>query len=218
MAAPALTGTHQSNAAPWESYAAEMTTKHSAELEQAIADYSDRMYDTRATSNQNKEELHRQKEMSDELSEQYQWATPDEYADPGARVGTVMDHATFLTKLREAGVACHYRQHPLADRATLYYQPPRAPGADFEIGCWAQLGMMPELSIMTFDSHGVPLSERRRGWRTCLLQLILKGAISEDKANKQFGRPKVTEQYHRYNSTLQAFRNNGSSLQLTEGQ
>ena len=67
---------------------------------------------------------------------------------------------------------------------------------------------------MKFDDHGVPLSERMRGWRTCLLQLILKGFITEATANKVFGAPKVTEQYHRYNALLQSFRNNGNSLRL----
>lgn len=211
MAAP-LTGTHTSSAAPWESYASEMSTKMSAELASAVEQYAERCYENNQTSNQNKEELHRQKEMSDELAEQYQWATPDEYQDVAARVGEVMDHAEFITKLRGAGIACHYRQHVHPDKVTLFVQPPKAPAAEFENACWVQYGKMPELSILNFDEHGAPLAERRRGWRTPLLQLILKGFITEEKANKTFGHPKVTTQYHRYNATLQAFRNAGNSL------
>lgn len=207
-----LTGTHQSAAAPWESYAAEMTTKHSAELEQAIADYSDRMYDTRATSNQNKEELHRQREMNEEISEQYQWARKDEYDDEAARIGTPMTHMTFINKLRSIGIECHYRQHVHLDKADLYIA--LTPGGEQTVQCWVQQGWMQELSVLNFDTYGVPLAERRRGWRTPLLQLILKGVITEEKANKLFGRPKITDAYHRYNASLQAFRNNGNSLTL----
>lgn len=209
MSAPVLTGTHQSAAAPWESYAAEMTSKNSADLEAAIAEYSERIYDTPA-SNQNKEELCRQKEMSDGLSEEYQWVKKEEYEDAKAREGIPMTHADFISKLRSAGVECHYKQHVHKDKADLYVA--LTPGSEPTVQCWVQQGMVPELSIMTFDEHGVPLAERRRGWRTPLLQLILKGIISEDKANKTFGKPKVTKQFHRYNSTLQAFRNAGNSL------
>lgn len=211
---PQLTGTHTSTANPWDSYASEMDTKMSAELESAVAEYAERCYESDQTSSENKEELHRQKEMSDELSKEYQWITPEEYADQGARIGQPMSHAEFITKLRQTGIHCWYTQHPQPQKATLLVQthssiPP-------VVACWAQIGQMPELSMMRFDDHGVPLDERRRGWRTCLLQLILKGYITEEKANQTFGRPKETPQYHRYNSTLQAFRNNGNSLELQD--
>lgn len=209
-----LTGTHTSDANPWDSYASEMSTKMSADLEAAVAEYAERCYESDQASSENKEELHRQKEMSDDLSKEYQWITPEEYADQGARVGVVMSHSEFISKLRQAGLNCWYTQHPQYQKATLLVQkystvPP-------EVACWVQIGQMPELSMMRFDDHGVPLDERRRGWRTPLLQIILKGYITEDKANEVFGRPKVTEQFHRYNSTLQAFRNNGNSLEVTE--
>lgn len=207
---PRFTGTHTSDANPWDSYASEMDTKMSAQLEAAVAEYAERCYESDQASSENKEELHRQKEMSNEMSKEYQWITPEEYADAGARVGAVLTHAEFITKLRSAGLNCWYTQHPQVQKATLLVQhnstmPP-------EVACWVQVGQMPELSMMRFDDHGVPLDERRRGWRTPLLQLILKGFLTEETANRIFGRPKETPQYHRYNSTLQAFRNNGNSL------
>lgn len=214
MSAPQLTGTHTSTAAPWESYAAEMTTKMSSELEAAVNEYAERCYESDQTSSENKEELCRQKEMNDELSKEYQWLRPEEYADFGARIGVVMTHAEFITKLRSAGVHCWYQQHVHHDKANLLVQ--HFGGLSPEVACWVQIGQMPELSMMNFDDHGVPLAERRRGWRTPLLQLILKGYITEDKANNVFGRPKVTEQFHRYNSMLKAFRDNGSSLEVRE--
>lgn len=203
-------GTRLSEKNPWDTYAAEMDTKMTADLASAVAEYSERRYEENNTSSENKEELHRQREINDEIAKEYQWLKPDEYEDLGARIGRVMDHAAFITKLRDAGINCHYRQHPHADKAVLYTT--KYSSVEPEIACWVQIGQMPELSVMNFDDHGAPLAERRRGWRTCLLQLILKGIITEEKANKVFGLPKETEQFHRYNSTLQSFRNVGSSL------
>lgn len=210
MGASQLTGTHTSTANPWDSYASEMDTKMSVELEAAVAEYAERVYESDQTSSENKEELHRQKEMNDDISKEYQWLNPEEYKDQTARIGQVMSHSEFITKLRQAGLACWYVQHPQPQKATLLVS--RTGSGEREVACWVQQGQMPELSMMRFDNHGVPLDERRRGWRTPLLQLILKDYITEERANKVFGKPKQTEQYHRYNSTLQAFRNNGNSL------
>lgn len=205
-------GTRLSEKAPWETYENELDVKMSKDLAAAVAEYSERRYESDQTSNQNKEVLAEERELSGMVAREHQWLKPEEYEDLEARVGTVMSHAEFISKLRKAGVQCHYRQHVHADKAVLYIQPPKAPGADYEKSCWVQNGLMPELSIMNFDEHGVPLAERRRGWRTCLLQVILAGFITEEQANKTFGRPKESAQYHRYNSTLQSFRNVGGSL------
>ena len=61
---------------------------------------------------------------------------------------------------------------------------------------------------MRFDEHGVPTNERRRGWRTCLLQIILQDVLTEEQANTLFGPPKQTEAYHRYNALLYEWRHN----------
>lgn len=204
-------GTRLSEKAPWETYAAEMDTKMSSDLAAAVAQYAESRYEDGLTSNQNKEELHRQREINEEISKEYQWLRPEEYADIEQRIGRVMTHAQLITNLRKLKVNCWYVQHPHPQKATLMYTnrwgtiPP-------EVACWVQIGNMPELSIMRFDEHGVPLDERRRGWRTCLLQLILKGIISEKDADKVFGRPNQTKAYDRYNRTLYQFRNAGSRL------
>jgi hypothetical protein len=122
-----------------------------------------------------------------------------------------MHASTFINKLRQAGVKCWYGEHPQAQKMTLLVSNHNGT-QPHEVACWVQTGFMPELSIMRFDDHGVPLDERRRGWRTCLLQLILKGTITERKANEVFGSPKLTEAFGRYNRTLQTFRNMSGSL------
>jgi hypothetical protein len=216
MAAPGFTGTHLNpDVNPWDAYAAEMVLNMDPHMEAAVAAYSEHMYEEDQTSSQNREELARQQEINQEIAKEYQWLNPAEYKNESARIGRVMTHAEFINILRSAGVQCYYRQHPHPDKLTLLWA--KNPGIeDLEVVCWTTYGYMPELSMMNFDPQGAPTNEKRRGWRTCLLQLILKGVISEEKANKVFGKPKVTEQYHRYNSTLKAFRDNGNSLEVTE--
>lgn len=204
-------GTRLSERAPWETYSEEMGDHFSKDLANAVAEYSERRYEASETSNQNKELLHEQRELSNELSKQYQWVKPEEYEDLSPRIGTVMSHAEFITKLRRAGVRCWYTQHPHLDKAVLLVS--KNSSTEPEVACWVQQGQMPELSIMNFDDHGVPLAERRRGWRTCLLQLILKGIISEKTANQEFGRPKTIQAFHRYNQLLFEFRKIGNSLE-----
>jgi hypothetical protein len=45
----------------------------------------------------------------------------------------------------------------------------------------------PEWSLMYFDENDVPISERYRGWRTAMLQLIEADVLTEDEVNRAFG-------------------------------
>ena len=65
---------------------------------------------------------------------------------------------------------------------------------------------MPEFSMMQFDDHGVPVSEEFRGWRTCLLQLILKKMLTEPMATAVFGEA-TGPAAAKYNAYLYGFRN-----------
>lgn len=200
-------GTRNSEVAPWETYDTEFGGDDPALLE-AMAEYANRVSDSEASS-QTKEELARLKEGSEKAVQEYQWVSPEEYKNAGERIGHIMHACVFLDKLQKAGVNCWYRTHPQAGKITLVVQRKALPP---EVGCWCMAGFAPELSVMRFDEHGVPLAEKYRGWRTCLLQLILKGVISQTKAEEVFGKPPVTRAFHRYNSTLQKFRNAGSRL------
>ena len=179
------------------------------ELAKQIEEYALNVHDD--SSNQTKEELARQREMSDAVAKEYQFVAPTEYNDVAERTGIVMHAVTFLKKLQSTGLDCWYAQHPQVGKVTLVYvnKLTKKP----EVGCWLQSGNMPELSLMGFDDHGVPLAEVFRGWRTGILQLILKSAITEKQADAVFGRPKTTRSFHRYNSLLQSFRNAGSRLE-----
>lgn len=205
----ATQGTRLQEKAPWELYDEQMDADAdiTPELQAAIDAYAENHHDN--SSNQNKEELARWEEENANLSREYQWVSPGEYADKGARIGTPIHSSEFIKKLQRAGVHCWYRFHGQPRKITLVIQ---RKNHEPEVGCWVQLGFAPELSIMDFDEHGVPLAEKYRGWRTCLLQLILKSAITEAKADEVFGKPKTTEAFHRYNATLQSFRNAGGRL------
>jgi hypothetical protein len=180
-----------------------------AALSEAIEEYAKRVSDAAPTA-QTDEELCRLQEQTEHTAKEYQWLTPQEYADAGDRVGKVKGVATFITQLQRAGLNCWYRRHPHNDKLTLVVVNKLSKEA--EVGCWVQFGFMPELSVMRFDDHGIPTTEKYRGWRTCLLQLILKGCISREKAEEVFGKPPTTPAFHRYNRTLQSFRNQGNRL------
>jgi hypothetical protein len=200
----ALQGTRLQDKPSWQSYDDELTPEITDQaLADAVAEYAMNVHDSQG-SEQNREELAMRKEWNDAAAEEYRWLRPEEYADQGARIGHIIHSSVFINDLRKAGVKCWYRNHPQAGKITLVVQKGNEPP---KVGCWVQLGFMPELSIMNFDDHGVPLAERFRGWRTCLLQLILHGVIGEKTADATFGKPAVTEAFNRYNSTLRSFRN-----------
>lgn len=173
-------------------------------LAQEVADYEQRRHDVKP-SNQSVEEFHRQREINTELSEQYQFIKPAEYAHIAPRIGRVMHPHAFLNTLRRNGIQCWFKDHPHADKKILLIKV--RPGVDeLEVGCWVQYGLMPEYSILRFDDYGVPTNERRRGWRTCLLQLIIKGILTERQANEIFGEASGPAS-GRFLSTLYAYRN-----------
>ena len=194
---------------PWESFEDEIMGEFSdPDLQAAIEEYASRVSDAAPTA-QSDEELCRLTENNERAAKDYQWVTPEEYANAKDRIGHVMGVATFIRTLQKAGVKCWYRRHPHPDKLTLIVL---RTGHEPEVGCWVQFGYMPELSVMRFDDHGIPTTEKNRGWRTCLLQLILKSVISQADAEKAFGKTPTTETFHRYNSTLQQFRNQGNRL------
>ena len=203
-------GTRLSETAPWDSYDDELGCRMSPELAAQVAAYSEKRYADSKTDNQTKETLAELEENNRDNSKQYQWLTPEEYSDYEARIGIVISHEQFITLLRKHGIVCHYRQHAHPDKAVLWVS--RDTFSEPEVAAWVQIGQMPELSLMNFDKYGVPLAEKRRGWRTVLLQMILKGLITEEKANKIFGRPRQDSAFDRYNLTLKSFRDAGSRL------
>ena len=203
-------GTRLSDTAPWESYGSELGVKMTPELAAQVDEYAKKHWVNGKVSSETQEILAEQKEINDGIAQQYQWVTLEEYADYEARIGTVMTHGQLITKLRRIGLNCHYKQHPHIDKAVLWIS--KNAFTEPIKGPWVQQGQMPELSMMNFDDHGAPLAERRRGWRTVLLQLLLSGFITEEAVDKEFGKPRLDAAFDRYNGLLKAFRDAGSSL------
>jgi hypothetical protein len=187
--------------APWESYGKSLEEKLDPKLEAEVNEYAQKRHTK--TSEQNAEELVRWEEENKQIAKQYQFLSPEEYQDEGARIGKVLHASQFINILRrDFKLNCHYRRHPHEDKLTLIVIRNQKP----EVACWTARNWMPEYSIVRFDDHDVPLNERFRGWRTCLLQMILKGILKEEDANRVFGRAQGPAST-RYNSLLYAVRN-----------
>jgi hypothetical protein len=197
-------GTRLDETPPWESYGKELTENMPKDLAQGVEDYSKRIQDTKP-SNQNLEELARQREMSKNMVKKYQFLTPEEYGDLEPRIGRVMHSAVFISKLRtECHLDCWYVQHPHPDKAILVVN---RRGNVREVACWVQQGFMIEYEMVRFDRNDLPIDSKRRGWRTCLLQMIQKHMLTEDQVNRVFGKA-TGPVSKRYNSTIYDLRNN----------
>jgi hypothetical protein len=200
----ATQGTRKSDKAPWETYSAQMTEQLDPELEAAIAEFAS--HDPHGyTDSQTKEELCRIQEENDSVAAEYRWLSPEEYKDEKARIGRIMHSSELMTKLtEECGLTAQYRAHPQPKRITLLVDTTNGIKG-LEVACWVQFGYMPEFSICNFDDHGVVLQEAYRGWRTVLLQLIIKRMITEETATRVFGEA-VGPASRRYLEILQGFR------------
>ena len=186
--------------APWETYHQSLDEKLTPTLQAEIEEYSKKRH--YKTSEQNEEELARWREENKYLSKQYQFLTPEEYENEGARIGRILHSSTVISMLQKLGLQCWYKTHPQKDKLTILI----LKGTKLEVGCWITNGYMPEYSIIRFDDHGVPLNEKYRGWRTVLLQLILKGYIPERETHRLFRKASGIAST-RYNSTLFDVRN-----------
>ena len=197
-------GTRLQDLPPWMTYAASFEEKIDPKLEEEIKQYSERRHEK--SSSQNEEEFCKQKEINDEISKQYQWLNPEEYKEIEPRIGKIITHADLINTLRSAGVRCWYVEHPHIDKLTLLvsdYWAKEMP----KVACWVPFGYMPELSVSRFDEHGIPTNEKYRGWRTCLMQLLLHKCITEEQITKYFPPPKYIKAFHKYNQFLYDMRN-----------
>jgi hypothetical protein len=64
----------------------------------------------------------------------------------------------------------------------------------------------PEWTVMNFDQWNVPVSEKYRGWRTALLQMILKNIITEEEVDRAFGPVVLNPASELYRQQLQSHR------------
>jgi len=179
--------------------------KDSPELEAAVNEYAKHRYEGKS-STETEEKLAELKEENSQMVKEYQWLHPSEYADAGPRMGRILHSSKLITILRkQLGLHCWYTTHPLPGRLTLLVS--RNGSQPREVGCWLMGGFQPEYSVMGFDDHGVPTSERFRCWRTVLMQLALKGFLLEKDIRRIFGPARGPAQ-SRYNDFMFCMRTN----------
>jgi len=201
--------------APWQTYDRDMDPMagESDYMKQAVAEYAQRRHVI--TSQHNVEELIRQQEFSTNMVKDYRFyrQEEDDLADNGqTRKGRVMHCLEFLEKLQTilpaylsatvrkglCGLAVYKPYETIVNGQT--------ERIDWQYVCGVQVGYCYEYSVLHFDSHGLPLNEKWRGWRTVLLRLIQKNYITEQQAEEVFGKA-TGPASRRYLEQLYYFRN-----------
>lgn len=198
-----LLGTSADERAPWETYDAALDPMRGVpeHLKIAVEDYSKRRHVK--TSSQNLEELCRQQEKSNAMVKDYKFyrQDEDELGNEELRRGLVMNCMEFLDKLNTLIPAYLSSRilKGLSGLAVLHH-------GEWKYVCSVQVGYMHEYSSLHFDSHGLPLNEKWRGWRTVLLRLIQNGFITEQQADATFGEARGPAS-RRYKEQLYFWRN-----------
>ena len=132
-----------------------------------------------------KEAFAAEKEMSDQQVESYKMDGQDLLSDEKPRKVHIITTRDFIKKLRDNGVRCFTVDNGLAGTVGLW----AARGTQMVYVCYLQIPCMYEWSVLRLDAHNLPDGERFRGWRTVLMQLIMKDILTEEEAHKIFGKP-----------------------------
>lgn len=146
------------------------------------------------------------KEVSDKMAARFKMEDQQLLTNEVARKVNPMLTREFIRKLRNAGVKCYsiYNGFPPQTVALWAFKP----GTDHVVPvCYCQVPAMYEWSVLRLDHRGLPNGESFRGWRTVESQLILKGIVSEAKADEIFGKPDDGPVSRRFRQTLHWFRN-----------
>lgn len=100
------------------------------------------------------------------------------------RLGRVMHSSEFLTKIKHVVPNLQTRPGGIQGDISLY----RVIGEEIAYVCWLTEGYLPEFSLVKFNADMQPIREIR-GWRTVLIRMIKVGLLTEQQAEKEFGRP-----------------------------
>jgi hypothetical protein len=119
------------------------------------------------------------------------------------RLGKVMHHSELVSKLQKVVPNLVVWPGNIAGDISLY----RIYGEQVDFICYSNEGWLPEFSIVEFNKDMQPIHERR-GWRTVLLRIIKFGLLTEELAEKTFGRPSSPQQARFWARRLYDLRNN----------
>ena len=201
-------GTELSEEAPCQSYDKQMDVSRnwSPRMKAAVAEYSQRRHEK--VHSAGLEEVMRQNELSTESVKEYRFFRQfeDQLTDEKQRRGELMFCLDFVEKLNEI-VPAYLSAKVIKGLSGLYVFTPDVKGGHWHYVCGVQASMMNEYSVIYLDSHGLPLNEKKRGWRTVLLRLITNSFITEEDAHRIFGEPFSGPISRRYREQLWYFRN-----------
>jgi len=153
-----------------------------------------------------KESFAAEKEISDEMAEQYQIEDQADLTNEVARKVNPMSADEFIAKLRKNGIKCFTVYNGLKGTVGLWCLPPKQV-ARARYVCYMQIPAMYEWSVLRVDRHNIPSGEKFRGWRTVLMELIKKEILTEYQAHKIFGHPSNNKTFRRYHRSLWELRN-----------
>lgn len=129
----------------------------------------------------------------------------------GRRVN-IMSAAEFMRRLRAAGLTCFSHDSELKDgTASLFVLMPTINGGEFEPMASIQVPLMWEWTTMRIDPvTNLPCGWRDIGWRSAVLSLIKSGALTEEQADRIFGKPRVASVSRIHRRLLFHYRNGGN--------
>lgn len=201
-------GTEKSDVAPWESYDREMdlSRRWTAEQRAGVEAYSKKRHEKAHSAGL--EEVIRQRELSTDYVKEYKFFRQDEdrLTDEKQRRGELMFCLDFVEKLNTI-LPAYLSGKIINGLSGLYVFMPDVKGGHWHYVCGVQASIMNEYSVIYVDSHGLPLNEKKRGWRTVLLRLITGSFISEEEAHQVFGEPFSGPISRRYREQCYWFRN-----------
>lgn len=201
-------GTELNDEAPWQTYDREMdVSRHWSQKTKAeVEAYSKRRHDK--VHSAGLEEVMKQNELSTQSVKEYKFFRQfeDQLTDEKQRRGELMFCLDFVEKLNEI-LPAYLSSKVIRGLSGLYVLTPDVKGGHWHYVCGVQASMMNEYSVIYVDSHGLPLNEKKRGWRTVLLRLITNGFITEEDAHRVFGEPFSGAISRRYREQLFYFRN-----------
>lgn len=154
-----------------------------------------------------------EKEISDKMAFRYKMDDQQDLINETARKVNPWRTRNFIEKLRDSGIQCFTVDNGFP-KATVALWAIRPGTNNLIYVCFLQVPAMWEWSVLKLDKRGLPAGESYRGWRTVEMQLIEKGIISEDRANKIFGRPVDGPVSRRFRRNLYWLRNRRESTDL----
>jgi hypothetical protein len=191
---------------PWKEFHDMKTTNES--IKQLLADGTpDWVRFPHDYKNFVREAFAAEKEISDEMAEQYHMEDQEDLSNAKARMVNPMSTKDFIRKLRANGIKCFIIDNGFPkNTVALWCIPPGSTGKARYI-CYMQVPAMYEWSVLKLDPWKKPVGEDYRGWRTVIVQLVEKEILTEYKAHQIFGQPSENAVFSRYRRSLWEARN-----------